>query len=294
LKTRLRYNRRKKLKPKELKYYQLKVKFNNYNSELLFFGLSRKTITRSFKIIIITLEIGNIIYLEKAFAIYSIQLEVKGREKLKRGLLQVKPKFHENSKDNLFAEFGNNLRSFGEKIYSQCQKIKEAKERIKTFTGIASNARLRLEHTMQEYVSKEDTPNNQEIEKLVNPLVSYRIFRRTVRSPGDSSQFSIDFQKNIHAISKQFNRITIDSFGRFTNVKNDNVGTEKIKTDEMEKRELNPSFKSFNRSIVLMIFNEFYSMIIYNENKIGDLRKTLGVWMDLSPTNVIISTKKRY
>jgi hypothetical protein len=33
-------------------------------------------------------------------------------------------------------------------------------------------------------------------------------------------------------------------------------------------------------------------MLIYNEKKVGDLRKTMSVWMDLNPMNVTIIAKK--
>jgi hypothetical protein len=87
----------------------------------------------------------------------------------------------------------------------------------------------------------------------------------------------------------QFNRTNIDSFGRFTNTKYDNVKIRRTKTVEMEKRNFNPEKRFSNRSVVLKIFGEFYSLITYSKNRIGDLRKTMSVWMDLNPTNVIIN-----
>jgi hypothetical protein len=47
------------------------------------------------------------------------------------------------------------------------------------------------------------------------------------------------------------------------------------------------------RSICLSIFNESYSIITNTRHKIGDLRKTVGMWLDLRSIKILISIDKK-
>jgi hypothetical protein len=39
------------------------------------------------------------------------------------------------------------------------------------------------------------------------------------------------------------------------------------------------------KSIVIKIFDELYSIIVMKNNCIGDLRRTMGVWLDINPVD---------
>jgi hypothetical protein len=48
-----------------------------------------------------------------------------------------------------------------------------------------------------------------------------------------------------------------------------------------------------DKSIVIRIFDEFYSIIVSQGDSIGDLRKTMGIWLDVNPVDLVIYSKKR-
>jgi hypothetical protein len=44
---------------------------------------------------------------------------------------------------------------------------------------------------------------------------------------------------------------------------------------------------------LLGCLNEYYSMLIDRTCKMGDLRKTMGIWMDINPVDISICSKER-
>jgi hypothetical protein len=48
-----------------------------------------------------------------------------------------------------------------------------------------------------------------------------------------------------------------------------------------------------NKSIVIKLFDEYYSILISHGDSIGDLRKTMGMWLDINPVELVIYSKKK-
>jgi hypothetical protein len=79
----------------------------------------------------------------------------------------------------------------------------------------------------------------------------------------------------------------------FTNVIDETVGFERRKTIIRKQIKLDNFYKSTVKSIVVEVFEEYYSVIIERSSKVGDLRKMLGTWIDINPVNISIYSKKR-
>jgi hypothetical protein len=52
-------------------------------------------------------------------------------------------------------------------------------------------------------------------------------------------------------------------------------------------------YKPANKSIIIRLFDEYYSLLVERSNKIGGVRKTVGIWMDINPVEISILSKKR-
>jgi hypothetical protein len=97
---------------------------------------------------------------------------------------------------------------------------------------------------------------------LENPLAVDRNFRESVRSPGDSSQFKCNFQNSIHKISEDIDYNTFDSIVKFTRVIDEAFGFEKKKTIIRKNIKLDNFYQSTNKSSVIRMFNEYYSLLV--------------------------------
>jgi hypothetical protein len=114
---------------------------------------------------------------------------------------------------------------------------------------------------------------------------------KSVRSSKFFVQNFCYFRNDIHKNSNDFNCHKFTNVESFRSVMNDK------KIDKMEKtisfRANRKKINCIRRSICILLFDEVYSISVKSSHKIGDLRKTIGLWLDLSSLMISIKFYER-
>jgi hypothetical protein len=214
------------------------------------------------------------------------KLESKKREDVYYHALQQLVDNYKNDdskireKEQLWISFKSDLALMHNKLQAHKDNLTKFQSRIDQKNGIIHEMNAIIRNIKIIIDRRENNPRTREVQEFSFEHAGIDFFNGFVRSSELFDKNFHYFQYDIHKNSSDFNRHKFTNVESFLSVMNDK------KIDKMERT---VSFRAmgrennFNkRSVCITLFDEIYSISVKFKHQIGDLRKTIDFWLDLS------------